>query len=150
MSTLTHTNVLDIFLVIRFTASEAFDIPSFSNIVRNAFLNVTGLRDTRVSLGNITTTAKSVRAIHQSDESSLEVELQVQTGKRRIRAQTEFYADFNSGNQSEPSPSQVVTDFVTNQQNEFSNQVSNDPNAPAGVNVSRMSREIDSLLRNLT
>jgi hypothetical protein len=109
----------NIFLVIRFTASEAFDIPSFSNIVRNAFLNVTGLRDTRVSLGNITTTAKSVRAIHQSDESSLEVELQVQTG-----------------NQSEPSPSQVVTDFVTNQQNEFSNQVSNDPNAPAGVNVS--------------
>jgi hypothetical protein len=91
VSTLTHANVSDIFLVIRFTATAAFNIPSFSNIVRNAFLNVTGLRDTRVFLGNITTTAKSVRAVHQSDESSLEVELQVQTGKRRIRAQTEFY-----------------------------------------------------------
>eukprot|EP00029_Vermamoeba_vermiformis_P009139 TRINITY_DN4462_c0_g1_i2.p1 TRINITY_DN4462_c0_g1~~TRINITY_DN4462_c0_g1_i2.p1 ORF type:complete len:692 (-),score=91.54 TRINITY_DN4462_c0_g1_i2:44-2095(-) len=98
-------------IVIILTADGPFP-QGFELIVRNTFVNVTGISDSRVTL-----VAKK-RSVRQ--QSTLETELEIAPDPTN----------------QEPAPSQVVQDFTQYQSYDFTQQVQGQEGAPSGIQTS--------------
>ncbi len=72
--------MVDVSLTLTFTASSAFNVTSFVKLVVDTFVAVTGVRDTRVTVLNVTTTNNVAKRMIRQGAPTLEVELEVSAG----------------------------------------------------------------------
>jgi hypothetical protein len=112
----------NITIAMTFIALDMFNETTFPHVVKAVFVALTGVREERVSVGEVVTHNNVAKRKIKQGSPTLDLELEVAAGN----------------DETERTAAEIVKDFVENQSSDFSQQIGNNSESPAETQVTNI------------